>query len=148
VDVYTASQAGWTSPTAILYLRPEKGRVLVDRALRAQRMRVVEEARRYPLAENAVLTMGYYYPFMVELFHDELNLRFREDFDPRVVGPLTDITEAVDAQGRTYVWLLTEGQIRAYRRRGYSTWTMDYDSVHRLTVTETVKPSLDRFGPR
>lgn len=148
VDVYTASSAGWSSPTAILYLRPEKGRVLVDRALRQHRMTVVEEARRYPLPANSVLTMGYYYPIMVELFHDELTLRFREDFDPRVVGPLTDITEVVDAEGRTYVWLLTEGQVRKYRARGFRTWTMDYDRVNKLTVTETLHPALDRFGPR
>lgn len=148
VDVYTASSAGWSSPTAILYVRPEKGRVFVDRALRQQRMTVVREARRYPLPENGVLTMGYYYPIMVELFHDELTLRYREEFDPRVVGPLTDITEVVDADGRTYVWLLTEGQVRKYRRRGYSSWTMDYDSVNKLKVTETVRPALDRFGPR
>lgn len=148
VDMHTASRAGWSSPTAIFYLRPEKGRVLVDRELRAQRMRVVEEVRRYPLPDNAVLTMGYYYPIMVELFHKELTLRFREDFDPRVVGPLTDITEAVDSRNRAYVWLLTEGQVRAYRGRGYTSWTMDYDRVRRLVVTETVSPLLDRFGPR
>jgi hypothetical protein len=148
VDVYTASDAGWKSPTAVLYLRPEKGRVLVDRDLRVQRMRVVEEARRYPLADNSVLTMGYYYPIMAELFHDELTLRFREEFDPRVVGPLTDLTEAVDANNRAYVWLLTEGQVRKYHKRGYTSWTMDYDSVDHLKVTETVRPALDRFGPR
>lgn len=148
VDVYTASDVGWKSPTAILHLRPEKGRVLVDRELRAQRMQIVREARAYPLPDNAVMTMGYYYPIMAELFHDELTLRFREEFDPRVIGPLTDITEAVDGRGRAYVWLLTEGQVREYRARGDTTWTMDYDAKERLKVEQTVKPELDRFGPR
>ncbi len=148
VDVYTASEAGWGSPTAILYLRPERGRVLVDRELRAQRMRVVTEARRYPLPDNSVLTMGYYYPIMAELFHHELALRFREDFDPRIVGPLTDITEAMDSRNRAYVWLLNEGQVRRYRRQGFTSWTMDYSGKDGLLIEETVKPSLDRFGPR
>jgi hypothetical protein len=149
VDLHTASENGWRSPTALLYLRPEKGRVLVDRELRAQRMRIVREARQYPLPASGVLTMGYYYPIMVELFHDELALRFREEFDPRVIGPLTDITEAVDARNnRTYVWLLTERQVRDYRRRGYNTWTMDYSSTEGLKVEQTLRPHLDRFGPR
>ena len=148
VDVYTTAKTGWRSPTAVLHLRPEKGRVLVDRELRMQRMRVVEEARRYPLADNAVLTLGYYYPIMAELYHDELTLRFREEFDPHVIGPLTDITEAVDARNRAYVWLLTEGQVRAYRRRGYTTWTMSYGRAQGLVVEETLQPALDRLGPR
>lgn len=148
VDIYTASKDGWLSPTAPLYLRPERGRLLVDRELRVQRMRVVEEARRYALPGHAVLTMGYYYPIMAELFHRELTLRFREELDPRVIGPLTDITEAVDERDRAYVWLLTEGQVRTYRRQGYSSWTMDYTSDEGLVVEETINPSLDRFGPR
>jgi hypothetical protein len=147
-DMHTASTAGWKSPTAVLYLRPERGRILVDHALRQQRMQAVEEARRYPLPDNAVLTMGYYFPILVELFHDELTLRFREDFDPRVVGPLTDITEAVDDRGRSYVWLLNEGQVRRYRKRGYTTWTMDYDGSVGLKIELTLNPDLDRFGPR
>ncbi len=148
VDVYTASQAGWTSPTALLQLRPEKGRVLVDRELRVQRMQVVREARRYPLPPNSALTMGYYYPILAELFHDELDLHFREPFDPRIIGPLTDITAAVDQDNRTYVWLLNEMQVRRYQKQGYTTWTMDYDSVHHLTVEQTLEPWRNRFGPR
>lgn len=148
LDIHTASTAGWKSPTAILYLRPQPGRVIVDYRLRAQRMQVVREARAYPLPEKSALTMGYYYPIMVELYHDELRLRFREDLDPRIVGPLTDITEAVDDRGRAYVWLLNERQVRAYRRMGYTTWTMDYDSGNGLGVEETLEPALDRLGPR
>ena len=148
LDLHTGYTGGWSSPRAILHLRPEKGRVLVDRELRAQRMRIVEEARRYPLPDNAVLTMGYYYPIMAELFHDELALRFREQFDPRIIGPLTDITEAVDDRNRAYVWLLNEGQVRRYRKQGYSTWTMSYGSKDGLKVEETLNPTLDRFGPR
>lgn len=148
VDVYTASESGWRSPTALLQLRPEKGRVLVDRELRQQRVRVVEETRRYPLPCNAVLTMGYYYPMMVERFHDDLTLRFREPFDPRIIGPLTDITEVVDGCNRSYVWLLNELQVRRYRRQGYTTWTMDYESGKGLVVEPTLRPELDYFGPR
>jgi hypothetical protein len=148
LDIHTASREGWRSPTAVLYLRPQPGRVLVDRALRTQRMAIVREARRYPLPDNAVLTMGYYYPIMAELFHDELTLRFREELDPRIIGPLTDITEAVDDRNRAYVWLLTEGQVRRYRRQGYTTWTMDYDGERGLEVEQTLNPALDRFGPR
>lgn len=148
VDVYTAHPVGWSDPRAILNLRPEKGRVLIDRELRVQRMRIMEEVRRYPLPNNAVITLGYYYPIFAELFHDQVTLRFREEWDPRVVGPLTDITEAVDDHNRAYVWLLTAGQVRVYRKRGFTTWTMDYDSTHGLIVEETLKPALDRFGPR
>jgi hypothetical protein len=148
VDVSTAAAAGWTSPAAVLHLRLEPGRVVVDRELRVQRMDIVREARAYPLPDHAVLTMGSDYPVMAELFHDELTLRFREAWDPRVIGPLTDITEAVDDRGRTYVWLLTEGQVRRYRKRGLTSWTMDYDSRHGLLVEETLRPERDRFGPR
>lgn len=148
IDIHTASQKGWKSPAAILQLRPQPGRVLVDYRLRGQRMQVVREARAYPLPDHSALTMGYYYPMMVELFHDELTLRFREDLDPRIVGPLTDITEAVDSRGRAYVWLLNERQVRAYRRQGFTTWTMDYESGKGLEVKETLEPALDRFGPR
>ncbi len=148
VDVYTAHPVGWSDPRAIWYLRPEQGRVLVDRELRVQRMRIMEEVRRYPLPDHAVITLGYYYPIFAELFHDRVTLRFREEWNPRVVGPLTDITEAVDDRNRAYVWLLTEGQVRVYRKRGYTTWTMDYDSKQGLKVEETLNPALDRFGPR
>jgi hypothetical protein len=148
VGIYTAHPVGWSDPRAIFYLRPEKGRVLIDRELRVQRMRIMAEVRRYPLPDNAVITLGYYYPIFAELFHNEVTLRFREEWDPRVVGPLTDITEAVDDRNRAYVWLLTEGQVRVYRKRGFTTWTMDYDSAHGLIVEETLKPALDRFGPR
>ena len=148
IGVYTAHPVGWSDPRAIFYLRPEKGRVLIDRDLRVQRMRIMEEVRRYPLPDHAVITLGYYYPIFAELFHDQVTLRFREEWDPRVVGPLTDITEAVDDRGRAYVWLLTEGQVRVYRKRGYTTWTMDYDSKQGLKVEETLNPALDRFGPR
>ncbi len=148
LDIHTASSEGWRSPAALLYLRPEKGRVLVDRALRQQRMQVADETWTSALPDNAVVTMGYYYPIFAEMYHDRTELRFREDFDPRVIGPLTDITEAVDQRNRVFVWLLTEGQVREYRRRGYRTFTMDYRSTERLTLEETLNPALERYGPR
>ena len=150
LDLHTDAPNGWKSPLAVLYLRPDRGRLIVDWELRRQRMQIVREAHDTELfpRRDSVLTMGYYFPIMAELYHDEFTLRFREEFDPRIIGPLTDITEAVDANNRVYVWLLNEGQVRRYRYDGYSTWTMNYDGKEGLQVEMTLNPAYDRFGPR
>lgn len=149
VDFHTESKEGWRRPlSAIAGIRPEPGRVLIDRELRQHRLHVVAGLREAGLPAPAVITAGFYYPIFVAEYADELTLSLPHGFERDQIGPLTDHSEARDARGVAYVWLMRPGDARRYRVEGYRTFTMDLDGSDVLHTFETYLPEHERFAVR
>jgi hypothetical protein len=149
VDFHTQSDIGWRRPlSAVLQVRPERGRVLTDLALRKHRMKVVEGLREVELPPKSVITAGFYYPVFVAHYIDELDLTLPRGFRRSLIGPLTDGSTATDRRGITYVWLMKPGDARRYRAQGYRTYTMDLDGEDVLVTFETYLPEHEQFAVR
>jgi hypothetical protein len=149
VDLHTGSGQGWSQPgVALATLRPQPGRVLVDHALRRHRLRVATGMRTLDLPPDSVVTAGFYYPIYLAEYYDDLHLRLPKGFRRSLIGPLTDLSEARDERGVTYVWLMTPGDARRYRARGYRTFTMSLDEKDVLQPFELYLPQHERFDVR
>ena len=149
LDFHTQSEQGWREPVAaIAGIRPQPGRVLVDHALRRHRLRVAAGMRTLDLPPNSVVTAGFYYPIFLAQYPDELELRLQKGFRRRLIGPLTDLSEARDERGVVYVWLMAPGDARRYRAAGYRTFTMDLDNEDVLVTFENYLPEHERFAVR
>jgi hypothetical protein len=149
LDVHTESTQGWRKPVAaVAGLRPEPGRVLVDRKLRQHRLNVASLMRTLPLPDRSVITAGFYYPIFVAQYPDEVTLTLPHGFEKNQIGPLTDHSEARNARDIVYVWLLRPGDARHYRRDGFRTYTMDLDGEDVIVTFETYLPEHERFAVR
>jgi hypothetical protein len=149
VDFHTGSAEGWSQPaTAVMNLRPQPGRVLVDYELRKHRLHVAEGMRTLDLPPNSVVTAGFYYPIFLAEYYDELDLTLQKGFRRRLIGPLTDLSEARDERGVVYIWLLAPGDARRYREQGYRTFTMSLDEEDVLQPFELYLPEHERFAVR
>ncbi|MGI8554465.1 MAG: hypothetical protein ACR2PL_27300, partial [Dehalococcoidia bacterium] len=146
VDVYTTSPSGWRTPLALLGLRPTAGLVLQDYRLRADRLTLVRRLRTIDLPEHSVVTTGFYFPMVAELYHDQLRLDLPEGYLFQV-GPLTDNARATDGRDIMYVWLLTQGDARDLIRQGYRIYTLDFSrQTRRPVLSEIYLPQNERFG--
>jgi hypothetical protein len=125
VDIYTTSPRGWLSATALLHVRPTAGLVLQDHELRAQRLFLVRAIPELDLPSSSVLTAGFYFPMVAELYHDRLQLTLPDDY-LRQIGPLTDTSTAATSDGVTYVWLLTQGDARSILLAGRQIYSLDF----------------------
>lgn len=149
VDFHTRSERGWTQPVAaIAAIRPQPGRVIVDYELRHHRLKVAKGMRALDLPPNSVVTAGFYYPIFVAQYRDELELTMPEGVRRDLIGPLSDLSEARDARGVVYIWLMSPGDARRYRAAGYRTYTMDLDGSDVLVTYENYLPQHERFGVR
>ena len=149
VDFHTTSQEGWRAPAqALVKVRPQPGRVLVDRELREHRLKVVRGMRTLDLPPDSVVTAGFYYPIFLAEYYDDLTLTLPKGFRRGLIGPLTDLSEARDERGVTYIWLMAPGDARRYRERGYRTFTMDLDGSDVLVTFENYLPQHERFAVR
>jgi len=149
VDFHTRSEQGWREPGAALAgIRPQPGRVLVDYELRKHRLKVAEGMRTLDVPPNSVVTAGFYYPIFLAQYPDDLTLTLQKGFRRRLIGPLTDLSEARDERGVTYIWLMAAGDARRYRAAGYRTFTMDLDGSDVLVTFENYLPEHERFGAR
>lgn len=149
LDFHTSSEQGWRRPLdAIAGIRPVKGRVLVDHELRLHRLRVAADMRTLDLPPNSVVTAGFYYPIFVAEYPDDLAVTLTDGFRRKLIGPLADGSEARDARGVVYVWLMKPGDARNYRTDGYRTYTMDLDGEDVLVTFETYLPEHERFAER
>jgi hypothetical protein len=104
--------------------------------------------RTLDLPEGSVVTAGFYYPVFLAQYPNELELRLPKGFRRELIGPLTDLSEARDPRGVTYVWLMRPGDARKYREQGYRTFTMDLDGKDVLVTFETYLPEHERFAVR
>ena len=146
VDLYTTSPSGWRSPAALLHLRPARGLVLQDYTLRQDRLTLVRRLRQVQLPEHSVITTGFYFPMVAELYHSQLHLVLPEGYLFQV-GPLTDNARAVDGRDVIYVWLLTQGDARDLIRQGYAIYTLDFSrETRRPVVSRIYRPENERFG--
>jgi len=132
VDVYTTSARGWLAPSAVLHIRPTAGLMLQDYELRRQRLSLVRQVPDLPLPSGAVLTAGFYFPMVAELYHDRLQLALPDGYLEQV-GPLTDTASASGPGGITYVWLLSQGDARGLLLDGREIYSLDF-------ARETNKP--------
>ena len=132
VDIYTTSTRGWSSPSALLHIRPTAGLVLEDHELRAQRLSLVRGIPAINLPSDSVLTAGFYFPMVAELYHEQLQLTLPDDY-LRQIGPLTDTSTAAAPNGITYVWLLSQGDARSILLAGRQIYSLDF-------ARETNKP--------
>jgi hypothetical protein len=149
LDFHSLSTQGWRDPVAALAgIRPVEGRVLVDYELRRHRLHVAQQMRTLDLPEHSVVTAGFYYPIFLAQYPNELELRLPRGFRTDLIGPLTDLSEARDDRGVTYVWLMRPGDARKYRAAGYRTFTMDLDGKDVLVTFETYLPEHERFAVR
>jgi hypothetical protein len=149
LDFHSLSERGWRDPlAAVAGIRPVDGRVLVDYDLRRHRLKVAEQMRTLDLPEGSVVTAGFYYPVFLAQYPNELELRLPKGFRRELIGPLTDLSEARDPRGVTYVWLMRPGDARKYREQGYRTFTMDLDGKDVLVTFETYLPEHERFAVR
>lgn len=149
LDFHTRSEQGWQEPAAALAgIRPQPGRVLVDYELRRHRLKVARGMRTLDLPPNSVVTAGFYYPIFLAEYQDELDLTLQKGFRRRLIGPLTDLSEARDERGVVYIWLMGPGDARRYRAAGYRTYTMDLDGRDVLVTFENYLPEHERFGAR
>jgi hypothetical protein len=146
VDIYTTSNAGWRSPTALLNIRPTPGLVLQDYQLRQQRLSLVEGVPDLNLPPGAVLTAGFYFPMVAELFHDRLQLTLPDGY-LKQIGPLTDTALATAPNGVTYVWLLSEGDARGFLVQGREIYTLDFTrETNQPLEVRIYQPDTERFG--
>ena len=146
IDFYTTSASGWRSPSALLHLRPQRGLVLQDYSLRRDRLTLVRRLRQVQLPEHSVITTGFYFPMVAELYHSQLRLTLPEGYLFQV-GPLTDNARAVDRRDVVYVWLLTQGDARDLIRQGYAIYTLDFSrATQRPIASRIYLPENERFG--
>ena len=146
VDVYTAAAGGWTSPTALLQVRPTAGLVLQDYALRTQRLDLVRAVPALNLPSHSVLTAGFYLPAVAELYHDQVSLSLPDGYLAQI-GPLTDTARVAGAGDVTYVWLLSQGDARAFLLQGYTLYSLDFSrETARPTAVRIYSPENERFG--
>jgi hypothetical protein len=146
VDIYTTSPAGWRSPAAIAHIRPTPGLVLLDYRLRADRLALVTQVRDLSLPQHSVLTAGFYFPMVAELFHNQLQLALPDGY-LRQVGPLTDNARASDDRDIVYVWLLTQGDARRLISDGYQVYSLDFSrEAGRPAAVRVYTPENERFG--
>lgn len=146
IDIYTTSAAGWRSPTAILHVRPTRGLTLEDFALRQERLTLVRRLRAVDLPQHSVITTGFYFPMVAELYHAQLQLTLPDGYLLQV-GPLTDNAQAKDGRDVIYVWLLTQGDARDFVRHGYRMYTLDYSRETRSpAVSRIYLPENEYFG--
>jgi len=104
--------------------------------------------RTLDLPPDSVVTAGFYYPIFVAEYYDDLTLTLPKGFRRGLIGPLTDLSEARDERGVTYIWLMAPGDARRYRERGYRTFTMDLDGSDVLVTFENYLPQHERFAVR
>jgi hypothetical protein len=146
IDFYTTSPSGWRSPSALLHIRPQRGLVLQDYSLRQDRLALVRNLRQLQLPEHSVITTGFYFPMVAELYHSQLQLTLPEGYLFQV-GPLTDNARASDNRDVVYVWLLAQGDARTLIRQGYTIDTLDFSrETRRPLVTRIYLPENERFG--
>lgn len=146
VDIYTTSSGGWRSPSAITHIRPTAGLVLLDYRLRSDRLSLVSQVRDLPLPQHSVLTAGFYFPMVAELYHDQLQLTLPDGY-LRQVGPLTDNARASDSNDVVYLWLLPPGDARRLLRNGYRIYTLDFSrSTGKPVALPIYRLEDERFG--
>jgi hypothetical protein len=146
VDVYTVSSAGWRSPAALLGIRPAPGLILQEYQLRQQRLSLVQGVPSLKLPPGSVLTAGFYFPMVAEMFHDDLQLTLPDGY-LKQVGPLTDTAQATAANGVTYVWLLSEGDARTFLLQGHQIYTLDFArETNRPLEVRIYQADTERFG--
>jgi hypothetical protein len=146
LDIYTVSSAGWRSPAALLGIRPTPGLILQEYQLRQQRLSLVQSVPSLNLPPGSVLTAGFYFPMVAEMFHKDLRLSLPDGYLDQI-GPLTDTAQATASNDVTYVWLLSEGDARGFLLQGRQIYTLDF-------ARETNKPmdvriyqtDTERFG--
>jgi hypothetical protein len=149
LDFHTGSEEGWSRPAAALVsIRPQPGRVLIDRELRIQRLKIARGMRNLELPPNSVITAGFYYPIVVAEYPEDFTVTLPEGFRKKLIGPLADGSEARNDRDIIFVWLMKPADARRYRFLGYRTFTMDLDGSDVLVTFETYLPEHERFGVR
>jgi len=146
IDVYTTAGAGWRSSSALTHVRPTAGLVLQDYALRKQRFDLVLGVPSLALPAHSVLTAGFYFPAVAELYHSQLTLTLPDGYLTQI-GPLTDTARAEDDRDVTYVWLLPQGEARAFLLEGRTLYSLDFSrETSSPTATRIYQAENERFG--
>jgi len=146
IDVYTTAGGGWRSSSAFTHVRPTAGLVLQDYALRKQRFELVRGVPSLNLPAHSVLTAGFYFPAVAELYHSQLALTLPDGYLTQI-GPLTDNARAEDDRNVTYVWLLPQGEARSFLLDNYTLYSLDFSrETSSPTATRIYQSQNERFG--